>query len=191
MMHNHTDEQLLKLVIHSRSGEALEEIYDRYAKLIFSFAIKAVKEEQAAREIVQMVFLRLWTTRKGYDPLKGAFVNWVITITRNITIDYLRKHRKQSDTARLEESQWGEALASSTDSTEDIVSRKWVGQQIQQAYVHLSPSQVQLVELMYWQGYSLSEIAARTNEPLGTVKSRLHQCLKLLRKHLTSLEGLR
>lgn len=188
-MMNRTDEQLLNLVIQSRSGEALEEIYDRYANLIFSFAMKALREEQAAREIVQMVFLRLWTTRKGYDPLKGAFVNWIITITRNLTIDYLRKHRQQSAAARLEPELWGETLASSADSTEDIVSRKWVGQQIQQAYTHLTPSQVQLVELMYWQGYSLSEIAAKTNEPLGTVKSRLHQCLKLLRKHLTSLEG--
>ena len=62
--------------------------------LCIHLRMKSMKEEQAAREIVQLVFTRLWTTEKGYDASKGAFVNWMITITRNITIDCLRKKRQ-------------------------------------------------------------------------------------------------
>jgi RNA polymerase sigma factor (sigma-70 family) len=185
-MRNRTDGELMKLVM-SKEHSALEELYDRYAKLVYSFAMKSLKDEQAAREIVQLVFTRLWTTGRGFDASKGGFVNWIITITRNITIDYLRKNRKQRETVRFEPREWEQAFISGEPDPESVVSRKWIGEQIQQAYVHLSANQVQLIDMMYWQGYSLSEIATKTNEPVGTVKSRLHQCLKILRKHLTSL----
>ncbi|OCT11154.1 RNA polymerase [Paenibacillus pectinilyticus] len=185
-MRNRTDGELMKLVM-SKHHPALEELYDRYAKLVYSFALKSTKEEQAAREIVQLVFTRLWTTEKGYDASKGAFVNWIITITRNITIDCLRKKRKVDQDIHFEPKEWERSFVAKDEDPETVVSRKWIGEQIQGAYVHLSESQVQLIDLMYWQGYSLSEIATQTNEPIGTIKSRLHQGLKLLRKHLTSL----
>ncbi|MGG1517199.1 sigma-70 family RNA polymerase sigma factor [Paenibacillus oryzisoli] len=185
-MRNRTDGELMKLVM-DKYHPALEELYDRYAKLVYSFALKSAKEEQTAREIVQLVFTRLWTTQKGYDPAKGAFVNWIITITRNVTIDCLRKKRKEDQNLYLDRSHWEEAFVSTAPEPDAAMSSKWLGEQIQKAYVHLSESQIQLIHWMYWQGYTLSEIAVRTNEPIGTVKSRLHQGLKILRKHLTSL----
>jgi RNA polymerase sigma factor (sigma-70 family) len=176
----------MKLVM-GKHHPALEELYDRYAKLVYSFALKSTKEEQAAREIVQLVFTRLWTTEKGYDASKGAFVNWIITITRNITIDCLRKKRRIDQDIYFEPNEWERSFVSKEQDPETVMSRKWIGEQIQEAYVHLSESQIQLINQMYWQGYSLSEIAIQNNEPIGTIKSRLHQGLKLLRKHLTSL----
>ncbi|GGA03322.1 DNA-directed RNA polymerase sigma-70 factor [Paenibacillus marchantiophytorum] len=185
-MRNRTDGELMKLVM-GKNHLALEELYDRYAKLVYSFALKSMKEEQAAREIVQLVFTRLWTTEKGFDASKGAFVNWVITVTRNITIDYLRQKRKLDQVIRFEPKEWENELVSGDPDPDLIMTRKWIGEQIHEAYVHLSESQIQLIDMMYWQGYSLSEIATRMNEPLGTIKSRLHQCLKILRKHLTAV----
>lgn len=183
-MRNRTDAELMKLVL-GKHQPALEELYDRYAKLVYSFALKSLREELAAREIVQLVFTRLWTTEKGYDPSKGGFVNWIITVTRNITIDYLRKQRRLEQVVRYEPREHD--FISDDPDPDSVVSRKWIGEQIHEAYVHLSESQIQLIDMMYWQGYSLSEIATRMNEPVGTIKSRLHQCLKILRKHLTSL----
>lgn len=185
-MRNRTDAELMKLVL-GKHQPALEELYDRYAKLVYSFALKSLKEEQAAREIVQLVFTRLWTTEKGYDASKGGYVNWIITVTRNITIDYLRKKRRLEQVVQFEPREWEQSLVSDAPDPESVISRKWIGEQIHEAYVHLSESQIQLIDMMYWQGYSLSEIATQTNEPVGTIKSRLHQCLKILRKHLTSL----
>jgi RNA polymerase sigma factor (sigma-70 family) len=185
-MRNRTDVELMQLVI-DKQHPALEELYDRYVKLVFSFAMKSLREEQAAREIVQLVFTRLWTTKKGFDANKGHFVNWIITITRNITIDYLRKQRRQNVATRVGFQELENTASSEADEPESIFSRIWIGQQIREAYSHLSESQVQLIEMFYWQGYSLSEISAQTNEPLGTIKSRLYQCLKILRKHLSAL----
>ena len=108
-MRNRTDGELMKLVM-AKHHPALEELYDRYAKLVYSFALKSMKEEQAAREIVQLVFTRLWTTEKGYDASKGAFVNWVITVTRNITIDCLRKKRRLDQVIQFEPREWEHTL---------------------------------------------------------------------------------
>jgi RNA polymerase sigma factor (sigma-70 family) len=185
-MHNQTDGELMQLVL-KKQHPALEELYDRYVKLVYSYAMKSIREEHMAREIVQLVFTRLWTTEKGYDPKMGRFVNWIITITRHITIDYIRKQRRQEALIRLETQQWEPITHVEEYDPEAVLSRKWIGQQIRQAYGYLSESQVQLVEMLYWQGYTLSEIAASTNEPIGTIKSRLHQCLKILRKHLSTL----
>jgi RNA polymerase sigma factor (sigma-70 family) len=185
-MQNRTDGELMQLVL-DKQHSALDELYDRYVKLVYSFAMKSVSEEQTARDIVQLVFTRLWTTQKGYDAKQGRFVNWILTITRNITIDHMRKQRKQELVVRLEPQEWERLSDSAADDPEVALSRKWVGQEIKQAYHYLTQSQIQLLELLYWQGFTLSEIAARSNEPLGTIKSRLHQCLQILRKHLSSL----
>ncbi|MDB5054241.1 MAG: polymerase, sigma-24 subunit, subfamily [Bacilli bacterium] len=185
-MRTRTDGELMRLVM-SNQRAALEELYDRYVKLVYSFAMKSLREEHAAREIVQLVFTRLWTTEKGFDANKGQFVNWIITITRNITIDYQRKLRRQDAAIHMGPQEWDLVPVSDEFDPELAVSRKWIGEQIRQAYRYLSESQVRLIEMFYWEGYSLSEIADKANEPLGTIKSRLHQCLKILRKHLLSL----
>ncbi|MNR07917.1 RNA polymerase sigma factor [compost metagenome] len=101
----------------------------------------------------------------------------------------MRKNRKQNQIVRFEPKEWEQSLVSGEPDPESVVSSKWVVEQIQEAYVHLSTNQIELIEMMYWEGYSLSEIASKKNEPVGTVKSRLHQCLKILRKHLTSVRG--
>jgi RNA polymerase sigma-70 factor (ECF subfamily) len=185
-MHNRTDGELMQLVL-DKQHSALDELYERYVKLVYSFAMKSIREEQAAREIVQQVFTRLWVTEKGYDAKQGRFVNWILTITRNITIDHIRKQRKQEVVVRMEPQEWERLSDTHANDPEVELSRKWIGQEIRQAYRYLTASQIQLLELVYWQGFTLSEIAALNNEPLGTIKSRLHQCLMILRKHLSTL----
>jgi len=180
-----SDEQLMRMIMEKQSA-ALEEMYDRYVKLVYSFAMKANKDTQFAKEVVQLVFTRLWTTSKGYDPQKGQFVNWLLTVTRNVSIDQLRKLKKQAAIVPYEPSDWERLPDDPHGHPEEIVSRKWRKQQIEQAYRHLSDSQVRLLQALYWEGYTLNEIAERSGEPLGTVKSRLHQTLKVLRKHLGS-----
>ena len=116
--------------------------------------------------------------------MKGRFVNWLITITRNITIDYLRKERRHSEVIALDSGQWEHVSDGRESDPSETVPPELIKQQVRNAYRHLSESQAALIEQLYWQGYTLSEIARMNNEPLGTVKSRLHQSLKILRKHL-------
>ena len=90
-MKNKSDEQLMVLV-NRKNRPALEELYDRYIRLIYGFIYKFTDgSEEKTKEIVQLVFLKLWTTKSRYDSTKGSFVNWLLTVTRNVCVDYIRK----------------------------------------------------------------------------------------------------
>jgi RNA polymerase sigma-70 factor (ECF subfamily) len=180
---NLTDVRLMGMVLE-KHRPALEELYDRYGKLVYSFAMKSTRDPHTAKDITQAVFTRLWTTERGYDVSKGKFTNWLLTMTRNLTIDHIRKEKKHTLTIPLEPKHGNRMDEDSRTSPEQAAERMHINEQIRQAYRYLSESQVQLLELLYWQGYTLSEIAELIAEPIGTVKSRLHQALKILRKQL-------
>ncbi|MDF2650898.1 MAG: sigma-70 family polymerase sigma factor [Paenibacillus sp.] len=182
-MHTATDTELMQH-IRLRNRDAFEHLYDRYVKLVYSYAWKSVQNEQAAKEVVQLVFTRIWTSESGYDPDKGRFVNWLITVTRNMSIDYIRKQRKFESAVAIEPKQWAQIPDSNANSPEEKANNKWVREQIRSAFHLLSEHQIKLIERVYWQGYTLSEVAEMNNEPLGTIKSRLHQSLKVLRRYL-------
>ncbi|MUT64839.1 RNA polymerase sigma factor [Paenibacillus sp. NEAU-GSW1] len=177
----------LMLLVKNKQSEALSILYDRYASIVYSFAWKALKEEPGAREIVQSVFLRLWTTGASYNPEQGRFSSWLLTITRNLTTDWLRKKRLES-TAYIpfEAEHWDRIPDESAASPEDSALSKSLKEQVRGVYRHLSRQQIHLLEHFYWQGYSLSELASIYNQPIGTVKNRLHQTLKILRRHLVT-----
>ncbi|TLS48477.1 sigma-70 family RNA polymerase sigma factor [Paenibacillus antri] len=181
-----SDGELMRLVKAKRRA-ALSELYDRYASLVYSFALKAMREESAAREVVQTVFLRLWTTESEYDPEKGAFSSWLVTITRNIAIDRKRRIRREAERqAELAPERWERIPDETNVSPEELAIQSGMRQQIRTAYRHLSAQQIALLEHFYWNGYSLSELSKLYGQPLGTVKHRLHQTLKILRRHLTA-----
>jgi RNA polymerase sigma-70 factor (ECF subfamily) len=181
-MQNRSDVELMRL-IQQRQREALEEIYDRYVKLVYSFALRSVGNEASAREVVQLVFTRLWTTGASYDSHKGKFVSWLLTITRHITVDLIRHEKRQIVTTHLSEEHWGQLPDTRNDTPEDAMIKS-DSERIRSAFRYLSDSQRHLVELFYWQGYTLSEIAESSEQPIGTIKSRLYQTLRVLRQHL-------
>lgn len=163
---------------------ALEELYDRYVKLVYSFSLKMSKgDTEKTKEIVQHVFLRLWTTNQTYSSSRGKFPNWLLTITRNIAIDLIRKEQKHTGTIQLESNEWGQIQDLQTEGVSQQVSKNLLKHQVQEAKQQLSEPQQRLINLLYWEGYSLSEIAELEQKPLGTIKSRLHQTLKKLRKY--------
>ncbi|MGO0063787.1 sigma-70 family RNA polymerase sigma factor [Brevibacillus fluminis] len=178
-----SDADIMRLVMQKQRA-ALEELYDRHIKLVYSFALKATRDEQQAKAVVQAVFTRLWTTEKGYDPEKGQFVNWLLTITRHITIDHLRAEKRYHNVIPLEPERWEAITDHPANDPAEVTSRKLIREQVEKAYRFLSTSQIELIQHLYWEGYSLSEIAKMRNEPIGTIKSRLHQTLKILRHHL-------
>ncbi|WP_308636820.1 RNA polymerase sigma factor [Paenibacillus silvisoli] len=187
-MHNLADHELM-LLVKAKQHKALSVLYDRYAALVYSFALKALKEEQSARDIVQSVFMRLWTTESDFNPDKGRFTSWLLTVTRNMTTDWLRKQRRINAPLLPYMPEELERIPDkAVPSPEESAERQSLKMQIRSAYRHLSSQQIMLLEHFYWQGYSLSELAAAYNQPLGTVKNRLHQTLKILRRHLPAEE---
>lgn len=183
-MRNESEEELMRQ-IRERRRDSLELLYDRHSRLVFSFALRIAGNESLAREIVQLVFARLWTTKAQYDAGKGLFTSWLITMTRHISIDVLRRERRQQSMVSIEDVK--ESLSSSSDSPEAVVIRSDQQMVIAAASKRLSEPQQKVIELLYWKGYTLQEIADIGGEPVGTVKSRLHQALKTLRRHLHGL----
>jgi RNA polymerase sigma-70 factor (ECF subfamily) len=183
-MKRKTDQTLMQL-IHQKNRMALDEIYDRYVNLIYSFALKLTNgDQEATKDIVQQVFLRIWTTTSHYDSKKGQLANWLMTVTRNISIDYIRKERnyKQNmDFQRLQEHQ-GDA---SVHDVLQLVTKNLMTKEVRRARNKLTEAQKRLITLLYWEGYTLKEIAEIENEPIGTIKNRLHQSLKKLHYLLT------
>lgn len=176
-MHTKSDEELFKLVRKKNRG-ALEELYDRYGKVVFSYAYKfSNKQVDMSKEITQLVYLRLWTTGSSYEASKGKFINWLLTITRNICLDYVKKeqrHNQQDDRIAIEH------MANPKNEIEEHINKQF----IQQAKMKLTVKQQRLIDLLYWKGCTLQEIAKIEQEPIGTVKSRLHQSLKQLRLYI-------
>jgi RNA polymerase sigma-70 factor (ECF subfamily) len=172
--------------IHKRQRDALTQLYDRHARLVYSFAFRFAGNESLAREIVQLVFARLWTTNAEYDEGKGTFTSWLITVTRHISIDVLRRERRHQSEVSIDELK--DILSSSiADNPESILIRGDQQTAIAAASKRLSQPQQRVIEMLYGKGYTLREIAEIGGEPVGTVKNRLHQALKTLRRHLQGL----
>lgn len=174
------DKELMALVM-KKHRPALEELYDRYIKLIYGYIFKFTNgNAEKTKEIVQLVFLKLWTTKSSYNPEKGHFVSWLLTVTRNVCVDYVRK---DSVHIRNNNHMYMSHPIDIEDPNNDI-ENGLLHSEIAKAKSKLSKPQKRLIDLLYWKGYSLTEIAKIENEPIGTIKSRLHQSLKLLKKHL-------
>lgn len=114
------DDKQLILLIAQKDSNALELLYDRYERVIYSFAYQIVKDSMAAEEVMQELFLRLWKNAGQIDFGKGKLLTWMFAVTRNLAIDYLRKRdarlpRQSADSGNLEQVQDHSAL------TEDLV----------------------------------------------------------------------
>lgn len=180
-MKSKTDEELIELIVQNYRP-ALEELYERYVKLIYSFSLKMANgDPEETKEIVQQVFLKLWTTKRTYNPAQGKFPSWLLTITRNTAIDYIRKKERQPKSIQLEDKEWADMRDRHTEDVPQQVSRGFLKQEIQAAKRQLSEPHQRLLNLLYWQGYTLSEIAELEKTPVGTIKSRLNQALKKMR----------
>lgn len=159
--------------------QALETLYNRYEKLLFSFAYRMTGQKELAEEVVQEVFIKIWTKKGMYNQEKGKFSSWLLTIARNTSIDLLRK--KRETTYSIEER---DSIHSEDPSIEDMVEWKEKGRDIRRAVRDLNKDQQEIVELFYFKGWAQAKIADHCQIPLGTVKGRIRLALQHLRKNL-------
>ena len=175
-----SDRELMEQVSRKDRG-ALEELYIRYIRLVYSFVYKFCNgNPDKTKEISQLIFLKLWTTDSIYDQSKGSFVNWLLTVSRNVCIDYFRQEQSQKRSNRAFEDDQLVEEAGQSDEIEEMIARD----EITEAKKCLTEAQLRTINLFYWKGYTLHEISRIEDEPLGTIKSRLHQSLIKLRKQM-------
>ncbi|MFC4768669.1 RNA polymerase sigma factor [Effusibacillus consociatus] len=166
-------------------GNALEELYDRYASLVYSLSLQITKDPPLAQEVVQDVFTKIWVAPELYDARRGRFSSWLLTITRNLAIDALRKRSRKTRFSVLPPLMLYETLHDTVDYASGL-ERQELADTVRLGLDTLKPEQQTILKMTYWEGHSLSEVADILNLPIGTVKSRLHAALKTLRTLMQS-----
>ncbi|HEX8221937.1 MAG TPA: sigma-70 family RNA polymerase sigma factor [Chloroflexia bacterium] len=175
------DDQLVSRIA-AGDARALEALYDRYVRQCFGLALRMVGDPGLAEEVVQEVFLKLWSRPDSYSPQKGAFVSWLLSLVHHRAVDELRK-RSRTEVA-LDNDQPLSVINTRPDPQPDPSEQVWVMEQqrvVRQALGELPENQRLVLELAYFGGLSQSQIAERTSQPLGTVKTRMRMGLQNLR----------
>jgi RNA polymerase sigma-70 factor (ECF subfamily) len=151
--------------------QALAALYDRMSSLAYGLAFRILGGADAAEDVVQDAFLRIWHRADRYEPGRGAARPWVLRVVRNVAIDRLRTAdaRSRAET----KSQTDVALTPVPEQPDDAASRSERSRTLRQALAELPPEQRRAIEIAYFEGLSHSEIAERERMPLGTVKTRI------------------
>lgn len=173
--------------IAERDAAALESLYDRYEKAVYAFAYRFVQDAMLAEEIVQELFMRIWNQPERYDASQGKLTTWIFAVTRNIAIDQLRK-RQNRTSGQTAETERFERMPDPASGPAEEYDAKWTGERIKEAVSTLNPDQRQVLDLIYYQGYTQHEVSERHGIPLGTVKSRVRLAMKQLKDRLGDLE---
>jgi RNA polymerase sigma-70 factor (ECF subfamily) len=176
------DDEARELIEQMAGGQrpALEQFYDRHARLVFALALRILRNQADAEEVTQEVFLQVWREASRYDAARGTPQAWIVMLARTRAIDKLRATRRLGD-HRREAVNLERMEVSSARGTDDQMADR---QLVLGVLANLSSTQRQLLELVYYEGLTQTEIADRTGLPLGTVKTRIRMGLEQLRAAL-------
>jgi RNA polymerase sigma-70 factor, ECF subfamily len=158
----------------SGSQSALAELYDRYSGIVYAVALRVLGDAGAAEDILQEVFLQLWRNPGAFDAARGSLGAWLAVITRNRAIDALRRRKPETDIEDV-------ILAVAPDLA-GAADRSRAAEKVRGALSAMPGPQRSALEMAYFEGMSHSEIASKTGEPLGTIKTRIRSGLIALRK---------
>ena len=150
------------------------QLYARYSSVVYAVALRVLGDTAAAEDVLQEIFMQLWLKPGAFDAGRGNLAPWLAVIARNRAVDVLRKRRPQTEISETTVSVEPD-LAGETD-------RGRAMEKVRAALKEMPSAQRSSLEMAYFEGYSHSEIAEKTGEPLGTVKTRIRNGLLLLRK---------
>ena len=176
------DEELISLVGRG-NAEAFAVLYDRHSRPAYSLAYRMMGERQAAEDLVQEAFLKLWRGAGGYRSERASVRTWLLSIVHNRGIDQLRS------TASRRRTQEKVEASAPTSQASEAFSESWRNaqrEQVREALKSLPPEQLKVLELAYFSGYTHVEIAELLGLPLGTVKGRMRLGLKKIRDYFAS-----
>ena len=176
------DEDLISLV-EGGDAEAFAVLYDRHGRPAYSLAYRMMGEKQAAEELAQNAFIKVWRGAGSYRAERASVRTWILSIVHNRGIDQLRSHASRR---RLQEKI--EASAASSQPSEAFAEtwRNTQSEQVREALSTLPKEQLKVLELAYFSGYTHVEIAELLGVPLGTVKGRMRAGLKKMRSYFGS-----
>jgi len=174
--------------IQAEDPDALAQLYDRYNGILKALILRVIHNEAEAEDLLQEIFMEIWNQAKNFSAQKGKPLGWMVTLARRRAIDGLRK--KQAYTRaeeRLQNETEQQPDAWVHNATEEAIVLSDTRVLIRKVINGLPPAQQQAIDLAFFNGMSQREIAAKTNTPLGTVKTRLELGLKKIYDGLKEL----
>jgi RNA polymerase sigma-70 factor (ECF subfamily) len=181
------DEDLISLA-GDGDAQAFAVLYDRHSRAAYSLAYRMMNGRQAAEDLAQDAFLKVWRAATSYRADRGGVRTWILSIVRNRGIDQLRSsasRRRVQDRVEATTHGWqpSEAFAETWRNSQR--------EQVREALDTVPPEQLKVLALAYFSGYTHMEIAENLDVPLGTVKGRMRLGLKKLRDHFEARDAAR
>ncbi len=162
------------MAVKSGDQRAMAELYDRYSPVVYAVALRVLGDTMAAEDVLQEVFLQLWRNPGAFDAARGSLGPWLAVISRNRAIDALRKRKPETDIE--------DVVISVAPDLASEADRSRAAEKVRGVLGAMPQLQRSALEMAYFQGLSHSEIANKTGEPLGTIKTRIRAGLMTLRK---------
>ena len=176
------EDKILVALVGQAQPDALDELYRRYSRLVYSLAFKMVSEPATAEEITLDVFTRVWQKAGTYRANQAGVNTWLVSMTRHRAIDWLRRQNVRLDQHSLS---WTdvhtEAIPHSKNNPEHATELALRQERVRAAIAQLPSDQQEALALAYFKGQSHREIAEALDQPLGTVKTRIRLGMQKLR----------
>ena len=164
--------------IQQKDEGALSVLYDRYSGLVYSEAKRILRDTGAAEEILQDLFYQVWRTADRFDANRGSFAGWMLVAARNRALSKLRKKGDKGE--ELDDNRVDVKV-----NLENSAQQSLLVQKIRAVLGSLPEGQREAVECAYFEGMTHTEIAEKTGQPLGTVKTRIRMAMDTLKKVLS------
>ena len=171
-------ESVLIEKLNRRDQQAFQWLYDQYSPALYGVVLRIVRDDDQAQDVLQDIFVKIWKNLDAYDDSKGRLFTWMLNVARNTAIDALRARKAQPSSA----------IRTDEDNVH-IIDRQRNTQQPNPAHIgvqdivsQLRPERKQLIDLVYFAGYTHEEAAEELNLPLGTVKTRVRAALQELKQ---------
>ncbi|QNL47976.1 sigma-70 family RNA polymerase sigma factor [Olivibacter sp. SDN3] len=172
----YTEEELISLLI-SKEEQGYNYLYDNYAAALYGVVVRVVGESNETADILQDSFVKIWQNIDQYDPAKGRLFTWMLKITRNLAIDYMRSADKKRDSKTHSLDPGVHIEGNETYANIDHLGLKKVLGRLKNEYRIV-------IEMAYFQGYTQDEISKELDIPLGTIKTRARAALMQLKQIL-------
>lgn len=173
-----TQEELLPLIL-KKDDKAFTIMYDMYSKNLYGVIHNLIHDREEAEDVLQEVFVKIWKNIESYNESKGRFFTWIINIARNTTIDKLRSKGFNNSRKNLSSDNFVHLLEDSNRLSNKIDT---IG--IQEFVKKLKPKCIQIINLLFFKGYTQQEASDELEIPLGTVKTQNRNCINDLRNFL-------
>lgn len=168
--------ELLISKFQNKDEKAFEELYNMYGKSMQGVIYNIVRDHDIAEEVMQDVFIKAWNNANSYSAEKGRFFTWILNIARNAAIDKTRSKTFKNSKKNLDADYFVDILQHS-DSLDDITDAIGIKKFVSQ----LAKKCIEVIELLYFKGYTQKEASETLDMPIGTIKTRNRNCIKELR----------